>query len=352
MSYIRRTAAVLLIMGLMSVCAACHIYVDGHPLTTEELRQRLEEQYGAGNYELRQVDKDHWEVSLPRYPELRYTVTKAITRGGVIPLPRHSSVENRMEKLGSLLVPKYFSPEEQKNISYTSKYAGGWMQIEVRSDFSDEKSIADLQKKVEALVKDMRENYPAVAGGTGVTLSVRTTTEDQEKALRKDASKKTESPRMNMRKSGSVDDRDISNYLEAVYGKGNADYRESEVYPGEYYIRLKNYPDFSFRLTVGRDFYGRKILSDDRYQDAIDYLRKEFAERVPGANFSLKLDYKACQAATSADLSREDRIPDLIEFHTKTLDFIQENAGLINADAPEGRSGEIPLLSVSLSFDL
>ena len=61
----RKILILLLALVFAGTSTACHLYVDGKPLTTEEVNRQLAERYGAGNYQLKQLDRDHWQVALP-----------------------------------------------------------------------------------------------------------------------------------------------------------------------------------------------------------------------------------------------------------------------------------------------
>lgn len=349
MTFFKKAAAFLLSITIIFTCAACHLYVDGKPLTTEELRSRLADRYGEGNFVVKQIDSDNWEVSLPQYPGITYTVSNTISNAGVIAIPHHSLEENRMEKLGSFLAPKYLTADELKGVTYSSGYSGGDMRIEIKSNFSDEDKINDLQNRIEQLCRDMRDNYPEIAKDTDLSFVVNM----EDEYSKQEKSQSIESPKMTIKKSEAVDNKDISEYLDSAYGKGNWNYTESQVFKGEYYVSLKEYPDIAFSLNITNSSFGtKKIITDDRYRDVQDALREKFADAVPNARFSLVPKERACRASVIVYLDNDDTVPNLVDFYKETKAFIKQYTGLIYADNLKNQPNEIPLLSVSVAISL
>ena len=347
----RKILILLLALVLAGISSACHLYVDGKPLTTEEVNRQLAERYGVGNYQLKQLDRDHWQVALPQYAGLQYTVTSVIHRGGVVPVPQHSQEENRMEALGRLLAPRYFTADEMKEISYASGFGGGGMTVEVLSDFSDEAKIADLQKRVEALCRDMKENYAPLAKDAYVTLTVKSdaAATGQEYGV--------ESPKLIRWTSDRGNSRLIASYLDSLYGTGNYSYEETEDFRSGkeiYQVRLKRAPEQEFHLYVQSDWFGfRKTIWDTRYRDICDLIDyNTFPLGIERAHISPDFNRRGCRVSVSNLAYGRDRVPDIINLHREASEYIQKYAAIIYADQTDGGSKQVPIFSTSISVDL
>ena len=105
----------LVITLIMILCSGC-ILPDGKPLTTESVTEKAEERYGAGKVKVKQLDRKTWEISPTDYPDIKYTIKQKIGHGGVIPVPAYTDDDNRMEILGKIVLPKFFSRKEIENI--------------------------------------------------------------------------------------------------------------------------------------------------------------------------------------------------------------------------------------------
>lgn len=347
----RKILILLLALVFAGTSTACHLYVDGKPLTTEEINRQLAERYGVGNYQLKQLDRNHWQVALPQYAGLHYTVTSVIDRGGVVPVPQHSQEENRMEALGRLLAPRYFTADEMKEISYASGFGGGGMTVEVLSDFSDEAKIADLQKRVEALCRDMKENYAPLAKDAYVTLTVKSdaAATGQEYGV--------ESPKLIRWTSDRGNGRLIASYLDSLYGTGNYSYEETEDFRSGkeiYQVRLKRAPEQEFHLYVQSDWFGfRKTIWDTRYRDICDLIDyNTFPLGIERAHISPDFNRRGCSVSVSNLAYGRDRVPDIINLHREASEYIQKYAAIIYADQTDGGSKQVPIFSTSISLDL
>ena len=347
----RKILILLLALVFAGTSTACHLYVDGKPLTTEEVNRQLAERYGVGNYQLKQLDRNHWQVALPQYAGLQYTVTSVIHRGGVVPVPQHSQEENRMEALGRLLAPRYFTADEMKEISYASGFGGGGMTVEVLSDFSDEAKISDLQKRVEALCRDMKENYAPLAKDAHVTLTVKSdaAATGQEHGV--------ESPKLIRWTSDRGNGRLIASYLDSLYGTGNYSYEETEDFGSGkeiYLVRLKRAPEQEFHLYVQSDWFGfRKTIWDTRYRDICDLIDyNTFPLGIERAHISPDFNRRGCRVSVSNLAYGRERVPDIINLHREASEYIQKYAAIIYADQTDGGSKQVPIFSTSISLDL
>lgn len=243
------------------VCSRCGL-IGGERLTTEALQERLEARYGKGMFTIREIDSKHWEVSLLKYPDITYTVTQKVGLNAFFPTPEYKVTDNRMEKVGAVVAPKYFSADELKGITYKCPI------VEIRWDIKVGQDLSDLSRRVNAFCKEMQENYSRLVNGAVVNVFFCETPLALPSLDRKEPAK-----------WGNVDEQAIADYMNGKYGAGNYTDNKgnSDDDDGEVKVRLKQYPDIPFSLSVQEKFLGfGKTLSDNRYPDVCAHLAFTF----------------------------------------------------------------------------
>lgn len=140
---------------IIAVFSGCSL-ISGEHVTEEKLVKRLEGRYGKEQFSVREVDSKTWEVSLTKYPKIKYCVKEKIGKSSIFLVPEYKVTDDRMEKVGKQVAAKYFSVDEMKNIKY---FTG---MIEIRWDIKVNQDISNLSSKIDAFCRDMEDNYSQI----------------------------------------------------------------------------------------------------------------------------------------------------------------------------------------------
>lgn len=332
---------------IIILCSGCRL-IDGEPLTTESIKKRLEKCYGEGEVEVQQMDSKNWEITLQRYPDIKYTVTEKIGPGSVVPVPQYKFTDNRMEKLGNLIAPKYFTADEMEKISYET----GTIRIEW--DIRNEEDIVALTAKFEEFCRDMRDNYSQIVDDTVVSV-----------VFNEPAVVFSDSEKLKIAEWGDLDDKSMSAYLDAKYGEKSYIFikPESEENDKEIEVVLIDYPEIRFHLLTSKSDVGsKKIISDTLYQDACEYAAWTFPKSDYDDSQSLAvegLEKIAGDCLNGFFLRRyiewkteQEIISKMPALHQKLREYISKQALLIYADYPQNQNRVNPPIVMQLIIRL
>lgn len=253
----------LVIALIMILCSGC-ILPDGKPLTTKSVTEQVEERYGEGKVKVKQLDRKTWEISPTDYPEIKYTIKQKIGHGGVIPVPAYTDDDNRMEILGKIVLPKFFSRKEIKNIQFSDSI------IKYKCNVKSDKDVEALCSKLQAMCEYMNEYYSPVVKDAYVIAYFN----EPRRFIPNDLKYKKPAMRDKISKSKIV------SYLDSKYGNGNYTFRKvpsDEVsHEGEVEVKLNAYPDMPFYLATSTKQGKRGQLTDTLYMDMIYNLASKF----------------------------------------------------------------------------
>ncbi|MGX7096596.1 hypothetical protein ACWOBL_07135 [Gemella bergeri] len=322
---------------------------DSKRLTTEEIQKRLEKRYNTGEVKVEQIDSKSWEVSLTKYPDVKYTVKEKIGLNSFAPVPEYKFVDNRIEKVCNLIALKYFTADEMKNITYSTGM------VKIKWDVRDDKDISTFSSKIEKFFKDMRENYSQVVDDAIVDVLF------YEPSV---ISSKTDKSKL--AKWEDLDEKNISSYLDTTYGKGNYSYKKSDSvsHDGEIEVRLAAYPDIPFYLSIQKKNLGfKKVISDTRYYDASVYVANTFPKSDYDNNTQF-LNIEAVETIYENELNgfylkrylefekEEDVISKISDIHKKLRNYINQYPILIYKDYPKNQEKIEPPILTELSIRL
>lgn len=253
----------LVITLIMILCSGC-ILPDGKPLTTESVTEKAEERYGAGKVKVKQLDRKTWEISPTDYPDIKYTIKQKIGHGGVIPVPAYTDDDNRMEILGKIVLPKFFSRKEIENIEFSDSI------IKHKCNVKNDQDVESLCSKLQAMCEYMNENYGSVVKDAYVIAYFK----EPRRFIPNDLKYKKPAMRDKISKSKIV------SYLDSKYGSGTYTFRKmpsDEVsHEGEVEVKLNAYPDMPFYLATSTKPGKRCQLTDTLYMDMIYNLSTKF----------------------------------------------------------------------------
>ena len=253
----------LVITLIMILCSGC-ILPDGKPLTTESVTEQVQERYGVGKVKVKRLDKKTWEISPTDYPDIKYTIKQKIGHGGVIPVPAYTDDDNRMEILGKIVLPKFFSRKEIKNIQFSDSI------IKYKCNVKSDQDVEVLSSKLQAMCEYMNEYYSPVVKDAYVMTSFK----EPRRFIPNDLKYKKPAMRDKISKSKIV------SYLDSKYGSGNYTFRNvpsDEVsHEGEVEVKLNEYPDMPFYLATSTKLGKRGQLTDTLYIDMIYNLASKF----------------------------------------------------------------------------
>lgn len=254
-----------LIIVLIIVCFSGCILPDGEPLTTDSVTDMVEERYGKGKVEVKQIDKKTWRIFPKDYPDIKYTIKQKIGIGSVVPVPSYKKTDDSMKQVGKIVVPKFFNAEDQMKLSFSDGI------IKVKWNVKNDEEVAELCTKLESMCDYIHKNYGLVVKDK----SVRASFQDQKAPLNIETDNYQKEPA----KWDKLNKAKITSYLDAKYGRGTYTFKKSDndaSHEGEVEINLNDYPDMPFYLAKKTNARQRGKLTDTLYYDMISNVAFNF----------------------------------------------------------------------------
>lgn len=253
-----------MIVFIMVLCSGC-VLPDGESLTTERVTEMVEERYGQGKVEVKQLNKKIWQISPTDYPDIKYTIKQKIGIGSVVPVPSYKKTDDSMKQVGKIVVPKFFNEEERTKLSFSDGI------IKVKWNVKNDEEVARLCTKLESMCEYMHKNYNLVVKGK----SVKTSFQDQEALRHVETDRYQKEPA----KWDKISKSKIISYLDAKYGRGTYTFKKSDndiSHEGEVEINLKDYPDMPFYLAKTTNARQKGKLTDTLYNNMISNVAFNF----------------------------------------------------------------------------
>lgn len=164
--YSRLLLSTCLIIGALAA-SGCPFPMDhAAHYTTEEVIERLAKQFKDNKFTLQEVKGENhvWQITLHACPDLPFEIERR-NRPHIdfpFPLPERRLRDNRLEKIFHKVYPKYFKPDEYKDVEHFPS------NILLSAPISSKNDLTERLAKIDLFYNDLKTNYPLLFTGKNI----------------------------------------------------------------------------------------------------------------------------------------------------------------------------------------